>query len=102
MKKIILFIALCFIFSASGDPVKDCRYKGIPLYGRVKIVTHHADFDIRIVENHADLHVKRVKDHPDECGLWQFVEDHPDFTVRIVEHHPDFTVKYVSHHPGMP
>jgi hypothetical protein len=103
MKKVvvIIFMAIvCLGFGKEQKPVKDCRCKDTQLYGKVKIVTHHADFDVQIVEHHADLHVLKAKSNPNRCGIWQFVEHHPDFTVRLVEHHPDFTVKYVEHHPG--
>lgn len=87
---------------ASSAPLTGCRCKGIPLYGRVRVVDHHADFLVRVVEHHADLHVKKVSSHPDRCGLWQFVDSHPDFTVRFVDSHEDFSIRFVDHHPGRP
>lgn len=66
MKKLLPFVALLIVALTfiSASPIKDCRCKGKPLYGRVKIVEHHADFNVRVVEHHADLHVKLVNSHP--------------------------------------
>ena len=91
MKKwFVLFglLAVSLLF-ASSAPLTGCRCKDIPLYGRVRVVDHHADFLVRVVEHHADLHVKKVSSHP-------------DFTVRFVDSHEDFSIRLVDHHPGRP
>lgn len=94
----LLIVALTFI---SAAPISDCRCKGKALYGRVKIVKHHADFNVRIVEHHAHLHVRLVDNHPNSCGKWQLVTHHEDFSVRMVDSHEDFSIKFVDSHPGM-
>lgn len=103
MKKSIHFIALLVIALTfiSASPINDCRCKGKKLYGRVKIVEHHADFDVRVVEHHADLNVRLVDSHPNSCGQWQIVTSHEDFSVRIVDSHEDFSIKFVDSHPGI-
>jgi hypothetical protein len=97
-----LILALLLTAFTGEKPVKDCQCKNISLYGKVRIVEHHADFKVRIVEHQADLHVQKVEHHPNACGRWQFVDHHEDFSVQFVDHHQDFSVKYVSHHPGTP
>ena len=104
MKNIIikLVLVVCMFPLLSGKPVTECKCKNIPLYGRVQVVEHHADFDVRIVSSHADIHVKKVASHPNNCGEWRFVNSHPDFTIRFVDSHEDFSIKYVDSHAGMP
>ena len=98
---IILFGFICVSFSMD-TPVKDCKCKGIPLKGKVKIVDHFADFDVQVVDHFPDLKVKKVDHFPDECGEWQYVDHFPDFTIRYVDHFPDFKIKFVEHFPGTP
>jgi hypothetical protein len=99
---IVVFIVLTgFTFTAT-NPIENCGCRGIPLYGKVKVVKHFADFKIQVVEHFPDLKVQKVQHFPDKCGKWQFVEHFPDFTIRYVEHFPDFKIKYVDHHPGLP
>jgi hypothetical protein len=86
----------------SGDKVTDCKYKGVPLHGKVKIVESFPDFKVKVVESFPDLKVKLVESFPDECGKWRIVDSFPDFTIQIVESFPDFTIKMVECFPGMP
>lgn len=79
----------------------DCTCKGIPLYGRVKVVENFADFKVKIVSSFPDLKVKTVSSFPDDCGEWQFVESFLDFTIQFVESFPDFTIQYVESFPGL-
>jgi hypothetical protein len=116
MTKKILFMLLflCLVtycwaeqpdsLNTSGNPIdkENCTYKETPLYGKVKIVSAFADFDVKIVESFPDLKVKSVNAFADECGEWQFVDAFPDFTIRIVDAFPDFTIKMVNSFPGMP
>jgi hypothetical protein len=97
------FILVFLLAAFTGENnITDCKCNGTPLYGKVRVVEHHADFKVRIVEHHADLHVQKVEHHANDCGRWQFVEHHEDFSVQFVNHHQDFSIKYVSHHPGIP
>jgi hypothetical protein len=68
MKLKTLFSCLILAFlltSFTGEtPIKDCKCNSISLYGKVRIVEHHADFKVRLVEHHADLHVQKVEHHP--------------------------------------
>lgn len=85
----------------SGLHEEKCTYNGIPLYGKVQIVEHFADFKIEIVEYFADIHVDTTQHFPNECGEWQLVEHFPDFTIQIVDNFGDFTIKYVEQFPGV-
>lgn len=89
------------IATGKDSPIEgDCTCKGIPLYGKVKVVENFADFKVKIVSSFPDLKVKTVSSFPDDCGEWQFVESFPDFTIQFVESFPDFTIKFVESFPG--
>lgn len=92
--------ALCC--SMRGDCVtKDGFFHGKRLAGRVKVVDAFADFDVKVVKAFPDLNVKVVDCFADDPGEWQFVESHPDFTVRFVDGFPDFTIRYVDSFPSV-
>ena len=118
MKRIVFTLFLLFsfamIYAAEPDsttiatnrvtePVdkENCSCKGIPLHGKVKVVTAFADFKVKIVESFPDLDVQVVSSFPDKCGQWQFVESFPDFTIQFVDAFPDFKIKYVNAFPGV-
>jgi len=106
MKKLAVYAVAtltCATLLVVASPVRECKCKNIPLFGCVKVVnSQHADFRVRVVDSqHADLRVKTVSSSPRSCGEWQFVDSHPDFTVRFVDSHADFTIRYVEHHSGM-
>jgi hypothetical protein len=87
----------------AGENVIDagsCTCRGIPLKGRVKVVSAFPDFKIKAVTAFPDIRVQTVTSHPDACGKWQFVDAFPDFTVQYVDAFPDFTVQFVEHFPG--
>ncbi len=105
-----LFLVL-FAFTANliGSPppsdekiTKECTYKGMKLYGKIKIVENFPDIKVQIVENFPDLKVKLVENFPDDCGEWKLVENFPDLKVQIVENFPDIKVKFVDNFPGLP
>ena len=97
----ILIIAMVLMSFTKDSPIVNCKCKGIPLYGKVKVVERFADFDVRIVEFGADLNVRKVTSLPLSCGEWQFVNEFPDFTIRFVDIAPDFTIRYVDFHSGV-
>ncbi len=102
-KKILAALILCcssLYVSAGGNISSDCTYKGIPLYGRVKIVDFMPDFRVQQVDFMPDLRVKKAL-IPSSCGEWQFVDTVPDFTIQFVDFVPDFTIQYVDFMPGM-
>lgn len=70
-----------------------CSCKGIPLYGKVRVVDNFADFQVQVVETFPDLEVQKTN-FPDECGEWEFVETFGDFTIQYVETFPDFTIRF--------
>lgn len=99
---LILSVLLLPLMAGEKDFVSaDCKFRGIPLYGKVKVVERGADFKVKIVSSFPDLKVKLVESFPDKCGKWKFVESFPDFTVQFVESFPDFTIKYVESFPGI-
>ena len=65
----------------------NCTCKGIPLYGRVKVVTGLADFDVKVVNALSDIDVK-IDDLPTRCGEWKFVDALEDFSIRFVDAFP--------------
>lgn len=79
----------------------NCTYKGVPLYGKVKIVTSYADIKVKVVSAYADLSVKRVDAYADECGEWQIVDSYPDFTIQLVNFHADVAITWVDSYAGM-
>jgi hypothetical protein len=81
---------------------KECTYKGMKLYGKIRFVENFPDIKVQIVENFPDLKVKLVDNFPDKCGEWQIVENFPDIKVQIVENFPDIKVKFVENFPGLP
>ncbi len=102
MNKILLFVAIAAFALQSDAVTRDCKCNSIPLYGKVKVVEHNADFKVQIVNSFQDLNVQDVKSFPNECGKWQFVESFPDFTVQYVTAFPDFKIKFVKAFPGKP
>jgi hypothetical protein len=79
----------------------NCTFHGIPLKGKVKVVTSFADFKVKVVENFQDISIKAVTNFPDYCGEWQFVENFPDFTIQYVDDFPDVKIKFVENFPGV-
>ena len=106
--RVALALAFCVcVVPAASDAAtsavgSDCRAKGHQLWGRVQVVEHFADLDVKVVEHFADVKVTWVDHFPDACGRWQRVEHFPDVKIRLVEHFPDVEVKYVNHFPGLP
>ena len=104
-----LIVSLMILLEGSGTPVagepkidKNCCYKEMKLYGKIKFVENFPDIKVQIVENFPDLKVKLVENFPDDCGEWQIVENFPDLKVQIVENFPDIKVKFVNNFPGLP
>tara|TARA_B100000029_G_C17491877_1_gene929421 strand:+ start:859 stop:1257 length:399 start_codon:yes stop_codon:yes gene_type:complete len=101
MKKLAFIGLLALSFSALGEVDNDCTWKGIKLYGKVKVVTSFPDLEVEVVNSFPDLKVKKVNSFADRCGEWKFVESFPDFTVKFVNSFPDIKIKYVNSFPGV-
>lgn len=108
-KGIIAIVSIATLLSfitlaLAGDKKisKECTYKGIPLYGKVKFVSSGGDIKIQATCSFPDLKVKIVRAFPDSCGEWQIVDSFPDFTVQFVESFPDLRVQFVDAFPGLP
>ena len=81
------------------DP-EACTFNGIPMWGRVQVVSFFADVRIQEVDFFPDLRVQLVDLFPNSCGQWQQVDLFPDFTVEIVDFFPDLRIQYVDFFPG--
>lgn len=116
MKKVVASLFLLFSFvmiyaaepdstltSCTFNPINsdNCTFKGIPLYGKVKVVDSCEDFKVQIVTAFPDLAVQVVTAFPDKCGRWEFVDCCEDFTVKFVDSAADFTIEYVTIDPGV-
>ena len=120
--KALLFIFLSFFaWMGQPDPVEpapaktdaaavrsepidkdNCTFKGIPLHGRVQVVSSFADFRVEVVNSNPDLYVEvvtHITSSP-ECGEWEFVDHNPDFTVEFGPN-ADFSITYVTRSPGI-
>ncbi|AHC47935.1 hypothetical protein [Achromobacter xylosoxidans] len=85
----------------AGDVDKSsCTYKGIPLRGKIKIVSAFPDIRVKVVDAFADIRVKKVSAFADRCGEWKIVDAFPDFKIQFVDAFPDVTVKWVDAFPG--
>jgi hypothetical protein len=107
MKKVLITLVLLVLFtvtliSSRNNPIhkSDCTFKGIKLYGRVKVVTSFPDVKVQIVSSFPDLKVQAVKSFPDRCGKWEFVDTFPDFKIQFVTSFSDIKIQYVNSFPG--
>ena len=119
MKKLLSFLFVLFglgsVYAAEPDSLllvensfrnptfdKDnCTCKGIPLYGKVEVVTSGADFKVEVVTIGADLQVEPVTIGANRCGQWEFVTIGADFKVEFVTIGADFKIEYVTIGPGI-
>jgi len=88
--------------AGSAELGGSCVLKGKQLWGRVQVVEHFADLDVKVVEHFADLNVRWVENFADGCGRWKRVEHFPDLKIRFVEHFADLEVKIVDNFEGLP
>ncbi len=81
----------------------DCTYKGIKLYGRVRVVDtfNRADLKVRFVKSYADIRVRLVDSFANSCGRWRYVDSFEDFTIIIVDSFEDVRVKIVNSFEGV-
>jgi len=89
---------------ASNHKVRNCRFKGIFLAGKVLVTSTRPDFKIRVLsrsESSPDLKVQETTNSNDNrCGRWKFVKSGEDFRVNIVTRGEDFKVKFVQSGAG--
>lgn len=85
----------------AGEISPDCTFRGVPLYGKVKVVDVFADFNVEIVDALCDLDVKFVDALPNQCGEWEFVDTFEDFSVKFVDVFGDFSICNVDALPGL-
>lgn len=87
---------------AKGEfDAKNCTFNGIPLKGKVKVVSSFADIKVQKTSAFPDLKVKFVQNFADVCGEWQMVNFGEDFTIEYVSSFPDITIEQVSDFPGV-
>lgn len=106
MKKIMsLFVLAILTLSLqpafAGRVSSSCSFKGVPLYGKVKVVNSFEDFKVKKVTSFEDLKVKKVSSFPDRCGRWQFVDSFEDFKIKYVDSFEDFSIKFVDSFEGI-
>ena len=99
---VVLFTLFCSSHSDAAKKIEGCSYKGIPLYGKVKVVTSFPDLKVQVVDSFPDLKVKVVDSFPNSCGKWKFVDSFPDFKIQFVTSFPDLKIKFVDSFPGVP
>ncbi len=83
--------------------LNSCEFEGKKLYGKIQLVEHEsqADIKVQIVNAFADLKVRFVENFADECGEWQIVENGANLKVYITENFPDIKIQPVSSFPGL-
>ena len=55
-----VFLSLCPSIALAGNVSSSCTYNGVPLYGKVRVVTIAEDFKVRRTTIGEDLRVKKV------------------------------------------
>ena len=105
MKKLFAGIVALMIVLATGSvfasPISsDGYFKGIRLWGKVRVVSAFPDLKVQVVDAFPDLKVQRVTSFPDALGKWQFVNSGEDFTIQFVDAFPDIKIKFVDAFPG--
>lgn len=106
MKNLLFILILSGLFISSsaayaGRVSSNCTYKGVPLYGKVKVVSSFEDFKVKKVSSFEDLKVKEVSSFPDRCGRWKYVDSFEDFKIKFVDSFEDFSIKYVDSFEGL-
>ena len=106
MKKLFILLLLFGLLvsaqaSFAGRVSSNCTYKGVPLYGKVKVVSSFEDFKVKKVSSFEDLKVKQVTSFPDKCGRWKYVDSFEDFKIKFVDSFEDFSIKYVDSFEGL-
>lgn len=76
----------------------DCVLDGVPLFGKVRVVTAFGDFKVR-EDSFPDLRVHETL-FPRSCGEWEFVDVGEDFSIEWVAAFEDFSIEY-SVFPGL-
>lgn len=99
---VVLTVVLMLATGAAfANPIAaDGTFKGIRLWGKVKIVNAFPDIKVQVVDAFPDLKVQRVDAFPDSLGKWQFVTSGEDFKIQFVNAFPDIKIKFVTAFPG--
>lgn len=97
-----LLMLLSVLPAQASSPCPNGIFKGIPLHGKVQVVSAFPDIRVQVVSAFPDLKVQSVKALPDKIGQWQFVEAFPDFKIQYVEAFPDLKIQFVGAFPGLP
>jgi hypothetical protein len=103
MKKatIAAFLAALAPAAPAGARASGCVVHGHRLYGRVQLVTAHADLRVKVVGSSPELRVQDVDAFANACGKWQLVDAFPDLLVQLVDAFPDVTIQWVDAFPGI-
>jgi hypothetical protein len=79
-----------------------CSFRGKKLYGKIQIVSEHADVTVQEVGAFPDLKMKQVSAYADRCGMWQLVDTGADTKIQFVSAFPDVRIQRVIAFPGLP
>ncbi len=90
-------------YYGDGEQISEnCECRGIPLYGRVRVVQRNATFRVKVTNDQADLNVQRYNMPTTICGLWYFIEsENEDFTIEYVNSGEDFSIAFTPNRPGL-
>lgn len=107
MKKLLILSFCLVLFSAftlsTTNPIdkKECTYKGVPLWGDVKIesIPSLADFTVKIDDSFPDLSVRLINTLPRNCGEWRIVNSAEDFSIAIVPCFEDISIRVSDNTP---
>ena len=99
--KVLVLISLVFLPQLRANPIsKDCKFKGIKLYGEFQIVEYSPDIRVEIVNHGSDLRVQKVNFTPSRCGEWRLSKRADAIRVQLVTYSPDIRVEW-SNFPGL-
>ena len=79
-----------------------CSFRGKKLYGKIQIVSEHADVTVQEVGSFPDLKMRQVAAYADRCGLWQLVDSGADTKIQFVSAFPDVRIQRVVAFAGLP
>lgn len=90
MIRLLFILIFCFAAPVPDRPriSPEGVFKGVPLKGRVKVVTSFPTFRVKVVSHFFDLRVKKVTSSALRVGEWQFVTSFEDFSIQYVTSFP--------------
>jgi hypothetical protein len=84
--------------AAAFDPAT-CTFRGISLWGNVRVVRSSGDIKVTETSFRPDIRVSVDPFIADSCGEWKFVRFGEDFTIQFVRTLPDVRVEFLGQLP---